>query len=126
MPTVIPVKFAYSAYDLWFDPKATGAQAADNVIVKTERGVEIGLATRDAFEVTPEELGDTTASGRLAPVLRVATASDLEQADNLAIKGEQALPTFRRLVDKSGLDMKPVGVEYLFDGEKVVCYFSAE
>ena len=126
MPTVIPVKFAYSAYDLWFDPKATGAQAADHVIVKTERGVEIGLATRDAFEVTPEELGDTTASGRLAPVLRVATASDLEQADNLAIKGEQALPTFRRLVDKSGLDMKPVGVEYLFDGEKVVCYFSAE
>ncbi len=22
--------------------------------------------------------------------------------------------------------MKPIGVEYLFDGEKVVCYFSAD
>ena len=36
------------------------------------------------------------------------------------------MPTFRRLVGASGLDMKPVGVEYLFDGEKAVCYFAAE
>ncbi|MFR3451764.1 MAG: PSP1 C-terminal domain-containing protein [Collinsella sp.] len=33
---------------------------------------------------------------------------------------------FRRLVEKNGLDMKPVGVEYLFGGEKAVFYFAAE
>ena len=36
------------------------------------------------------------------------------------------MPAFRRHVEASGLDMKPVGVEYLFDGEKAVCYFAAE
>ena len=33
---------------------------------------------------------------------------------------------FRRLVKQNGLDMKPVGVEYLFGGEKIVFYFAAE
>ena len=55
MPTVIPVKFSYIARDLWFDPAGTGAQEGDHVICTTERGREIGLATADAREVTPEQ-----------------------------------------------------------------------
>lgn len=126
MISVIPVKFAYTAHELWFDPGETGAQAADHVIVSTERGTEIGLATRDAFEVTAEELGDTIADATLQPVLRVATPDDLAYAEALAEKGTQALPVFRHAVEELELDMKPVGVEYLFGGEKVVCYFAAE
>lgn len=126
MPTVVPVKFAYSTHELWFDPGETGAMAADHVICSTERGTECGLVVRDAFEVPEEELGDTLGEATLKPVLRVATEADLVRADELAQKGEDALPIFRRLVEKSGLDMKPVGVEYLFGGEKAVCYFAAE
>lgn len=126
MISVIPVKFAYAVHELWFDPGETGAQAADHVIVSTERGTEIGLVTRDAFEVTPEELGDTIEDATLQPVLRVATADDLAYAEVLAEKGTEALPVFRRAVENLELDMKPVGVEYLFGGEKVVCYFAAE
>ena len=33
---------------------------------------------------------------------------------------------FRRLVKELDLEMKPVGVEYLFGGEKAVFYFAAE
>ena len=29
MTTVIPVKFAYAARDLWFDPQGSGAQEGD-------------------------------------------------------------------------------------------------
>lgn len=126
MISVIPVKFAYAVHELWFDPGETGAQAADHVIVSTERGTEIGLATRDAFEVTPEELGDTIEDAALQPVLRVATPDDLAYAEELAEKGAKALPIFRHYVENLELDMKPVGVEYLFGGEKVVCYFAAE
>ncbi|MGI6755009.1 MAG: regulatory iron-sulfur-containing complex subunit RicT [Atopobiaceae bacterium] len=126
MPTVIPVKFAYSVHDLWFDPKESGALAADHVICATERGTEIGLATADPFEVSAAELGDTIGQSSLASVVRVASGADLERADELATKGEEALPVFRSLAKESGLDMKPVGVEYLFGGEKVVCYFAAD
>ncbi len=126
MPTVIPVKFKYAARDLWFDVAGTEALEADHVICATERGHEIGLATADPREMSAADLDRVTNHAQLRPVLRVASDEDLAHAEELAELGEKALPVFRRLVSQSGLDMKPVGVEYLFDGDKVVCYFSAE
>ena len=126
MPTVIPVKFRYAARDLWFDPQDTGAVEADHVICSTERGTEIGIVTADAHDVSDEEQQAICGDAALKPVLRIATDEDLDRADQLAEMGDEAMPVFRRMVSQSGLDMKPVGVEYLFGGEKVVCYFSAE
>lgn len=126
MPTVIPVKFTYAARDLWFSPAGTGAQEGDHVICQTERGREIGLATADAREVSEEELAATIGHATLRDVVRIATEDDLARAERLARRGEDSMPAFRRHVKESGLDMKPVGVEYLFDGEKAVCYFAAE
>ena len=126
MPTVIPVKFTYAARDLWFDTCDSQALEGDHVICSTERGTEIGLATGMPREVSNEELKNMIGNATLKPVLRVASDEDLERAEELADKGEEALPVFRRLVAQSELDMKPVGVEYVFGGEKVVCYFAAE
>ena len=126
MPTVIPVKFTYAARDLWFSPAGTGAQEGDHVICQTERGREIGLATADAREVSDEELAATIGHATLRDVVRIANDDDLARAERLAQRGEDSMPAFRRHVKESGLDMKPVGVEYLFDGEKAVCYFAAE
>lgn len=121
MPVVVPVKFAFAAHELWFDPRDLDILAGDHAICSTERGTEIGLVTADPFEVHPEEL-----AAPLKPVVRIATDADLDRADDLADAGEDAMFDFRRLVEKNGLDMKPVGVEYLFGGEKAVFYFAAE
>ncbi len=121
MPLVVPVKFKYSSRDLWFDPGDLDILKADYAICSTERGTEIGLVTADPFDVPVDEIGRP-----LKPVLRVATDTDLELADDLAIQGEEAMGDFRDLVEKNKLEMKPVGVEYLFGGEKAVFYFAAE
>lgn len=121
MPVVVPVKFAYASRDLWFDPQGLDIVEADHAICSTERGCEIGLVTADPFEVPEAEL-----SAPLKPVLRIATDDDLDYADELAQRGDDAMEDFRRLVKQNGLDMKPVGVEYLFGGEKIVFYFAAE
>ncbi len=121
MPIVIPVRMHYSMQDLWFDPKSTGAKKGDHVVVATERGTELGLACGDPFVASAKEV-----HGELKPVLRVADESDLSKAEALVRKGEEAMPVFRRLVKENGLDMKPVGVEFLFGGEKAVFYFAAE
>ena len=126
MATIIPVRFAYAARDLWFNPGLTGAQEGDHLICSTERGTEIGLATAGPSEVSDYALGKKTGNAALKPVLRVASDGDLEKAEELAQLGDDAMPVFRRLVSESGLDMKPVGVEYLFGRERVVCYFAAE
>ena len=126
MPTIVPVRFKYASRDLWFDAGQTGIAEGDHAICSTERGREIGIVTQDPREVTDEELHELIGNATLKPVLRVATETDLALAEELAERGEEAFPIFRQLVSESGLDMKPVGVEYLLDGDKVVCYFAAE
>lgn len=121
MPLVVPVKFTYASRDLWFDPQDLDILEADYAICSTERGTEIGLVTADPFEVPQDEIGQP-----LKPVLRVASDIDLQLADDLAIQGDEAMVDFRRLVKDLDLEMKPVGVEYLFGGEKAVFYFAAE
>lgn len=121
MPLVVPVKFTYASRDLWFDPQDLDILEADYAICSTERGTEIGLVTADPFEVPQDEIGQP-----LKPVLRVASDIDLQFADDLAIQGDEAMVDFRRLVKELDLEMKPVGVEYLFGGEKAVFYFAAE
>ena len=126
MPNVIPVKLEYAVHELWFDPAGTGAQEGDHVIVQTERGHEIGLAVGDAQSMTNDELNLAIGHAALKNVLRICSDEDLDRAEELARRGDEALPTFRRLVSASELEMKPVGVEFLFDEEKAVCYFAAE
>lgn len=121
MPVVVPVKFPFASCDLWFDPQGLDIVEADYAICSTERGKEIGLVTADPFEVEQKEL-----RAPLKPVLRIATEEDLDRADDLARKGEAAMADFRDLVRQNDLEMKPVGVEYLFGGEKAVFYFAAE
>ena len=126
MPNVLPVKLEYSVHELWFDPAGTGAQEGDHVIVQTERGHEIGLAVGDSQSMTNEELTLVIGHAQLKNVLRICSDADLDHAEDLARRGDEALPVFRRYVSASGLEMKPVGVEFLFDEDKAVCYFAAE
>lgn len=121
MPIVIPVKFAFAAHDLWFDPVSSGAEAGDYVVCETERGLEFGLVTADAFEVPEEELGH-----ELKPLVRVASDEDIDLAEKLADKGDEALPVFRKYASDLELDMKPIAVEFLFSEDKAIFYFTAE
>ena len=121
MPIVIPVKFAFAAHDLWFDPVSSGAEAGDHVVCETERGLEFGLVTADAFEVPEEELGH-----ELKPLVRVASDDDIDLAEKLADKGDEALPVFRKYASDLELDMKPIAVEFLFSEDKAIFYFTAE
>ena len=121
MPVVVPVKFTYASRDLWFDPEGLDIVQGDYAVCCTERGTEIGLVTSDPFDVSVSELGSP-----LKSVIRIADDADLDRADELATRGDDAMYEFRRLVERNKLDMKPVGVEFLFGGEKAVFYFAAE
>lgn len=126
MPTIVPVKFKFAARRLWFDPADVAPLAGDHVICETERGQEIGICLADPQEISEEDLAKEIGDAQLKRVLRVADDADLARADELSRKGEEALPTFKRLSSNLDLEMKCVGVEYLFDGEKIVCYFTAD
>ncbi len=120
MPTVVGVRLRFSK-TLWFDPAGSEPVEGDTVIVTTDRGTELGRVVQPPHEVAESDL-----PAPLKPVTRVATAEDLAVIAGLEEKEREAMPVFRQLVLDHKLDMKPIDVEYLFDGDKVVFYFSAE
>lgn len=122
MVQIAPVTLQYNPKTLWFDPNGLDLHEGDSVIVKTERGTEFGY-TGDIMEVSEESVKRIPA---LKPVLRVATDADRQRAEELRRKGEAALPVFKQLAAQTNADMRPVMVEYLFDGDKAVFFFEAE
>jgi len=121
MPTVVGVKLRFAPKTLWFDPAGYDMAEGDSVIVETERGIEIGLVAQAPHTVEASEL-----VAPLKPIMRVADADDLAYSDELTEKEREAMPVFRELVASYKLDMKPIDVEYIFGGDKVVFYFVSE
>jgi len=121
MPTVVGVKLRFAPKTLWFDPSGLELAEGDSVIVETERGIEIGLVAQVPHEVEMSQL-----PAPLKPLMRIADDKDLAYSDELTEKEREAMPVFRELVASYKLDMKPIDVEYLFGGDKVVFYFVSE
>ncbi|MBQ6075390.1 MAG: stage 0 sporulation family protein [Lachnospiraceae bacterium] len=86
------------------------------VIVETARGLEMGtvLAVYETEETD------------LKPVLRIATAADLEQDGKNRVLEARAFQIGREKIAKHKLLMKLVSVEYTFDGGKILFYFTAD
>lgn len=124
MVRVTPIKLQAGTRVLWFDPAEYNVCAGDRVIVSTERGSEFGVATADIMEVSDEMIAQLKSP--LKPVLRIADEADIERAEELRQKGEDALSTFKELAAEASDQMRPVMVEFLFDGDKAVFYFESE
>lgn len=121
MPTVVGVRLRSASKTLTFEAAGTDPHAGDHVVVRTERGEEMGEVVSGAHEAAEGEV-----VAELKPVLRVASDEDLARAEELHEREREAMAAYRELVTEHGLDMKPIGVEYLFDGGKIVFYFVAE
>ncbi len=121
MPTVVGVKLRYAPKVMFFDPAGTEPAPGDAVIVETERGVEMGQVVD-----VPCELDHAEVPAPLRPLMRVATEEDLAIAEEFSEREREALRVYRSLIEQYKLDMKPVDVEYLFGGDKIVFYFVAE
>jgi cell fate regulator YaaT (PSP1 superfamily) len=59
-------------------------------------------------------------------VLRIATPEDLEQVAANKVKQKEAFDICEQKIKVHGLDMKLIDVEYTFDGNKILFYFTAD
>lgn len=124
MPNVAAVRLTYNPRVLWFDPNGVEFAAGDALIVRTERGLEYGIADEGLKEVEQKAINALKCA--LKPVVRKATPEDALTWQSMQKKAEEALPVFKQMVAEYALDMHPVTVEFLFDGDKAVFYFEAE
>ncbi|OMP66853.1 PSP1 domain-containing protein [Domibacillus epiphyticus] len=121
MCNVVGVRFKQAGKIYYFDPGELGIKLEDHVIVETVRGVEYGHVV-----VGPKEVDEDDVVLPLKKVIRTA-----DQKDRLAVQenSEAAIAAFETCTDKiieHNLDMKLVDVEYTFDRNKVIFYFTAD
>ena len=91
------------------------------VIVESERGVDYGHVISEAERASVEKT-----KGGLKPVVRLATAQDIEQIAKNKQAVKDVFSTAQKKIQERKLSMKLVAAEYSFDRSKVIFYFTAD
>lgn len=118
---LVSVSFHCAGKIFDFDPLEFALAPGDKVIVETERGRALGTVVCAPKETPAEE-----APPKLKSILRIATDSDLAMAAANTEKEIEAVSFCRQRIRERELEMKLVRAEYLFDGSKVLFYFTAD
>lgn len=121
MVKVVGVRFKKAGKIYYFDPDDLKIDCNTNVIVETSRGIEYGEVVIGEREVAEEEI-----IAPLKKVMRVATQEDISQAQENVKKAKEAFGICEKKILEHNLDMKLIDVEYTFDNNKVLFYFTAD
>lgn len=121
MTEVISVKFKDGGRAYFFDPDGITVDVGDSVIVGTQNGNEFG---------TVSEANHTVEDGAivkpLRKMLRKATERDFKKLEENKKKEAEAFKICEELIISHKLDMKLVEVEYSFDANKIVFFFTSD
>ena len=121
MIEIISVRFKSGGKQYYFNPDGRQFREGDGVVVETSRGVELGTCTQGNTLIDEMEL-----TAPLRPVLRAATEEDVRTAEKNEEKKAKAFQICQEKIAQHGLDMKLVDVEYSFEGNKVLFFFTSE
>ena len=121
MVNVVGVRFKRAGKIYYFDPDEFNIDTCTNVIVETARGIEFGDVVIPCREVTDEEI-----VAPLKKVIRIATEEDIKHAQENKKKEKEAFASCTKKIIEHNLNMKLVDVEYTFDNNKILFYFTAD
>ena len=117
----IKIKFKSAGKVYFFNPLNHKIKDKDYVVVETIRGIELGIAVGEVFEVDVKDL-----VAELKPVIRIATPEDLKNYEDNKKKQAEVLSKCKKYIVKNQLDMKLVSSEYTLDKSKLIIQFEAE
>ncbi|NLX63620.1 MAG: stage 0 sporulation family protein [Clostridiaceae bacterium] len=121
MVKVVGVRFRTAGKIYYFDPCDLDLKIGDKVIVETARGIECGTIVVANQEVVDEEV-----VAPLKNVIRKADENDLKQVEENKKKEAEAFKICLEKIKKHELEMKLIDVEYTFDNNKILFYFTAD
>jgi cell fate regulator YaaT (PSP1 superfamily) len=121
MIKVVGVRFKKAGKIYYFDPEKKWINNGDFVIVETIRGIEYGQVV-----VGPKMVKEEDIVQPLKKVLRLATEEDINLNNENKDKEKIAFETCLRKIEEHQLEMKLVDIEYTFDNNKVIFYFTAD
>ncbi|WP_246945993.1 PSP1 domain-containing protein [Bacillus pinisoli] len=121
MYDVVGVRFKKAGKIYYFDPSEFKIPNEEFVIVETVRGIEYGKVVISNKKVDAEDVVLP-----LKKVIRIADPKDKMTVDENKMAAQEAYRVCEEKVNEHGLDMKLVDVEYTFDRNKVIFYFTAD
>ncbi|PID14018.1 stage 0 sporulation protein [Sporosarcina sp. P34] len=121
MYKVVGVRFKKAGKLYYFDPLDMPIEIGDYVIVETARGVEYGKVASRSNEIDDEDVVLP-----LKKIIRLADEGDRERVKENEQEANEAFDVCVEKITEHQLDMRLVDVEYTFDRNKIVFYFTAE
>lgn len=121
MYNVVGVRFKKAGKIYYFDPGDLPIQNNEHVIVETVRGVEYGRVV-----IGPKQVDENDVVLPLKKVLRIADQKDRLIVEENKAAAKEAYDVCCEKVNIHQLEMKLVDVEYTFDRNKVIFYFTAD
>ena len=121
MIKVIGVRFRTAGKIYFFSPGELEIKQGEYVIVETARGIEYGRVVSGPKEVSEDEVVQP-----LKSVIRIANEQDKKTVEKNKEKEKEAFKICLEKIRKHNLQMKLIDVEYTFDNNKVLFYFTAD
>lgn len=121
MYTVVGISFKDAGKIYYFNPDHIELEKGEHVIVETARGLEYGEVVLEKKEVTEDDI-----VAPLKKVTRKATMKDTEKHEENKRLEVEAYDICEGKIKKHGLPMKLIDVEYTFDHNKIIFYFTAD
>ncbi len=121
MYNVVGVRFKKAGKIYYFDPIDFALEKDQYVIVETARGVEYGKVV-----VAIKQVDEHDVVLPLKQVVRPADERDRIQVEENQSESQRAFDLGTEKIVEHSLEMKLVDVEYTFDRNKIIFYFTAE
>ena len=121
MLNVVGVRFKSAGKTYYFDPQDLDISRGDHVIVETSRGMEYGDVVMGRKSIDQERFQKPVKG-----VVRIATEEDTRRYKKNKEFEREAYKICLEKIQKHKLEMKLVEVEYTFDGNKILFYFTAD
>lgn len=121
MIDVIGVRFRNAGKIYYFAPGKYEIEAGQHVIVETARGIEYGYVVLGCRAVEESKVIQP-----LKSVIRMASKEDEEIEASNKRKEKDAFKICLEKIRKHDLEMKLIDVEYTFDNNKILFYFTAD
>ena len=121
MITVVGVKFKSAGKVYFFAPAGHDLKEGDDVIVQTARGLEFGTVSS-----APRQVKKSDVVKPIKPVVRIANEDDKRKHEENLARRDEAMRICQEKINKHQIDMKLVDVEFTFDNNKIIFYFTAD
>lgn len=121
MTEIISVRFKSGGKQYYFDPQGQTITSGQGVIIETSRGLEYAECIHGNVQIEDEAIVQP-----LRPVVRIATERDLEIVARNREKEKRAFQICQEKISIHGLEMKLVDVEYSFEGNKILFFFTSD